>query len=196
MGRGGTLAPETPLRLEVTLLAACLRGQWPESESLSWLCLLSIWIEALLVITRVLRMQIGNCKIRSDWKWYGLLLVVLALSRPEEALWWFLSQLFRYFFLWNQWERTGRVGPSSLRTKTTFSSLANPLPSLFLYWCGNDSLLLLRSGLYSAMCTGTLEMDDSPSSTSLGKIWGKLLCYTLGSIREKGKSNKGLVVWN
>ena len=35
-------------------------------------------------------------------------------------------------------------------------------------------------------------MDDSPSSTSLGKIWGKLLCYTLGSIREKGKSNKGV----
>ena len=35
-------------------------------------------------------------------------------------------------------------------------------------------------------------MNASPSSTSLGNIPGKLFCYTLGSIREKGKSNKGL----
>ena len=33
-------------------------------------------------------------------------------------------------------------------------------------------------------------MDASPSITSLRKISGKLLCYTLCSIREKGKSNK------
>ena len=39
------------LSLEVTLTGACLRGQLPESESLSWLCLLSIQIEALLVVT-------------------------------------------------------------------------------------------------------------------------------------------------
>ena len=98
MDKGRTLAPGTSLRLEITLLAACLRGQWPESESLSWLCLLSIWIEALLVIMRFFRTQIGNCKMWSDWKWYGLLLVVLALSGPEKALRWLLSQLFRYFF--------------------------------------------------------------------------------------------------
>ena len=86
MERGGTLAPGTSLRLEVTSLAACLRGQRPESESLSWLCLLSIWIEALLVAMRFLRTQIGNCRICSDWKYSGLLsLVALALSRPEEA---------------------------------------------------------------------------------------------------------------
>ena len=30
------------------------------------------------------------------------------------------------------------------------------------------------------------------SSPSLGNIPGKLLCYTVGGIREKGKSNKGL----
>ena len=35
-------------------------------------------------------------------------------------------------------------------------------------------------------------MDASPSITSLRKISGKLLCYTLCSIREKGKSNNGL----
>ena len=36
------------------------------------------------------------------------------------------------------------------------------------------------------------KKDASPSSTSLGNIPGKLLCYTLGGIRAKGKSNKGL----
>ena len=100
MEQGGTLASGMSLKLEVTLLPACLRGQRPENESLSWLCLLSIWIEALLVAMRCLRTQIGNCRICSDWKYSGLLsLVALALSRPEEALWWLLSQLLRYSFL-------------------------------------------------------------------------------------------------
>ena len=49
MGVRRTPAPGTSLRLEVTLLAAGLRGQRPESESLSRLCFLSMWIEALLV---------------------------------------------------------------------------------------------------------------------------------------------------
>ena len=40
------------------------------------------------------------------------------------------------------------------------------------------------------MGTGTGKMDAS--SPSLGNIPGKLLCYTVGGIREKGKSNKGL----
>ena len=94
-----TLTPGMSLRLEVTLLAACLRGQRPESESLSWLCLLSIWIEALLVTMRFLRTQIRNCRIWSDWKCNGLLpLVALALSRPEKALQCLLSQLLRYSF--------------------------------------------------------------------------------------------------
>ena len=72
---GGTLAPGTSLRLEVTLLAACLRVESPK-VSLSWLCLWSMWIEALLVTMRFLRTQIGNCRIWSDWKCIGLLLVV------------------------------------------------------------------------------------------------------------------------
>ena len=87
MQQGGTLAPGTSLRLEVTSVAACLRGQRPENESLSWLCLLSIWIEALLVTMRFLRTQIGNCRIWLDWKCNGLLpLVALALTGPLEAL--------------------------------------------------------------------------------------------------------------
>jgi len=73
--------------------------------------------------------------------------------------------------------------------------------SLFPHWltlslsqklCGSDSLLLLWSGLYSGMSKGTWKMDASPSSPSWGNIPGKLFCYTLGGIREKDKSNKGL----
>ena len=80
-------------------LTACLRVRRPESESLSQLCLWSMWVEALLVTMRLLRTQIRNCRIWSDWKCNGLLpLVVLALSRPEEALWWLLPQWLRYSF--------------------------------------------------------------------------------------------------
>ena len=68
MERGGTLAPGMTIRLEVTSLAACLRGQRPESESLSRLCLLSVWVEALLVTVRLMRTQTGNCRIYSDWR--------------------------------------------------------------------------------------------------------------------------------
>ena len=99
MEQGGTLAPGMSLRLEVTLLADCLRGQRPKNESLSGLCLISIWIEALLVTMRFLRTQIGNCRIYSDWTYSGLLpLIVVTVSGSEEALWWLLSQLPRYSF--------------------------------------------------------------------------------------------------
>ena len=81
------LAPGTSLRLEVALLAACLRGQQPESESLSQPCLQSTWREALRAIMRFLRTQHRNSRIWSDWKCNGLLpLVTLALRGPEEAL--------------------------------------------------------------------------------------------------------------
>ena len=134
MERGGTIVPETFLRL--VGLAGCLRSQQRESESLSWLCHLSVWIEALLVTMRFLRAQIGNCKMWSYWKWYGLLLVVLALRGPEEALWWLLTQLLRYSFLWNLWKWTGRIGPSSLRTKITFSSLGPSTTSFAITYTG------------------------------------------------------------
>ena len=95
----GTLAPGTSLRLKVPLLAACLRQQWSESESLSWPYLRSIWMETLLTTVRFLRTQVGNPRIWSDRKGNGpLLLVMLALSKPQEALRWLLSQLLRYSF--------------------------------------------------------------------------------------------------
>ena len=160
----------------------------------------SIWIEALLVTMRFLRTQIRNCRIWSDWKYNGLLpLVVLALSGSEEALWWLLSQLLRYFFVWNLWKWTGRIGPRSSRTKITFSSLANPPPPLLLYWCGDtqkghlgccsslyDSPVLLWPGLYSGLCVGTHEMDVSPSSPSLGNIL-ESYSVTLGGRQRKGQ---------
>ena len=77
---GSVLAPGTSLRLEVTLLAACLRVESPK-VSLSWLCLRSMWIEALLVTMRFLRTQIGNCRIWSDWKCKGFLPLVVDQKR-------------------------------------------------------------------------------------------------------------------
>ena len=51
------------------------------------------------MIMRFLRTQVRNPGIRSDGKGNGLLpLVLLALSRPQEALWWLLSHLLRHSF--------------------------------------------------------------------------------------------------
>ena len=92
-GQSGTLASATSLSV------ASFRGQWPESESLSWLCLWSVWTEALLETMRFLRTQIRDCRIWLDWKCNGPLpLVVLAPRRPEKALQGLLFQLLRYFF--------------------------------------------------------------------------------------------------
>ena len=74
---GAALAPGASLRVEATLLAACLKGQRPENETFPRLCLRSMWIKALLVTMRVLRTQIRNCRMWSDWKCNGLLLLVV-----------------------------------------------------------------------------------------------------------------------
>ena len=78
------IEPASPV---ASALAGSLRGQGPESESLSRLCLLSMWIEALLGTMRFLRTHIRNCRICSDWKYGGLLpLAVVTVSGSEEAL--------------------------------------------------------------------------------------------------------------
>ena len=98
--RGRALVPGISLRLEAILLAACLRGQGPKSKSLSWLCLWSIWIAALLVTMRFLKTQNGNYRIWSACKCSGLLpLVVLALSRPEKALQWLVFNSLDILFV-------------------------------------------------------------------------------------------------
>ena len=59
-----------------------------------------------------------------------LSLVMLALSAPEEAFQWLLSQLLRYSFCGICGNET--KGLAHIRTKITFSSLASPSPSLLL----------------------------------------------------------------
>ena len=203
---GRTPAPGTSLSLEVILLAACLRGQWPESESLSRLCLLSVWIEAFLVTMRFLRTQIWNCKMWLDWNHSGLLLVVLVLSRPEKALWWLLSQLPIHSFCvicGNELEGLALV--------TWQQSLFPRWPSLHncfcfhVYWRGGtqkghlgccsslyNSPLLLRSGLCSGMYVGTRNTDASPRSPSLGNILGNYSAPPQVASEEMGKSNTGV----
>ena len=110
-----------------------------------------------------------------------------------------------YILLWNLWKWTGRIGSIACRQK-----LFPRWPTLRHLFCYHiyqhddtqkghldcclslcNSPLLLQSGLDSDISTGTQNTDASPSSTSLGNIPGKLLCYTLRGIREKVKSNKG-----
>ena len=59
-----------------------------------------------------------------------LSLVMLALSGPEEAFQWLLSQLLRYSFCGICGNET--KGLAHIRTKITFSSLASTSPSLLL----------------------------------------------------------------
>ena len=130
---GAALAPGASLRVEATLLAACLKGQRPENETFPRLCLRSMWIKALLVTMRVLRTQIGSCRIWSDWKCNGLLpLAALALSGPEEELWWLFSQLLTYSFCGICGNELEGLALKNSRTKITFSSLTTPSPSLLL----------------------------------------------------------------
>ena len=143
--------------------------------------------KALLVTMRFLRTSLGNCRICSDWKCNGLLpLVVLAISRPEKALQWLLSQLPRYSFCGicgNELEGLALVARGQKSPFPLWPTLHNPF-CYHIYWCDDTQkrqlvsfcsslynlMLLLRSGLYSGMCTGTCKTDASPSSPSLGNI--------------------------
>ena len=87
-----------------------------------------------------LRTQIRNCRIWSDWKYSGLLpLVVLTVSGSEEALWWLLSQLLRYSFCGicgNELEGLALVaqGQKSLFPRWP---ILHPLFCSHIYWCGD-----------------------------------------------------------
>ena len=151
---------------------------------------------------RFLMAQIGNCRIWPDWKCNGLLLLVaLARSGPEEALWWLLFKLLRYSFCGICRNKLEGLVLIAQGKKDPFFLTGQPSPPLLLsiYWRGGiqeghlgccsslyDSLLLLQSGLYLGMCIATHKMDASPSSPSLGTIPGNY-CYTLGGIRGKGQ---------
>ena len=159
---GGTLASGTSLRLEITLLAACLRGQSPKSESLSWLCLQSVWIEALLV-TMGFWGHTGHCRIWSGWKCGGLLpLEALALCVPEEARWWLFSQLPRYSFCGicgNELEALALVAWG--KKKNHFFLIGQPSTTSFaiLVWWhskGTSRLLFIPSWLTSSTVVRTV----------------------------------------
>ena len=110
--------------------------------------------------------------------------------------------------MWNLWERTGKTGPSKLRTDITFSSLADPPVSLFLShilvwqhsketsWISCSSLynpkLLLCSGLYSGMCTHTWNMDASPRRRAWETLQESYSAPPQVASEEKRKSDKGL----
>ena len=192
-GSEAELQLQQSLRLEVTRFAACLRGKRSDKESLSWLCLLSTWTEALLVATRFLRTQIGSCRIWPNWKCNGLLpLVALARSGPEEASWWLLSQLLRYSFCGICGNELEGLALIAQEQKSLFP--CQPiLHHLFWYHtqkghrggCSSlyDSPLLLRSGLYSGMCTGT----SFPQESQLGKHPGKTTLLHLTWHQRKGQ---------
>ena len=111
------------------------------------------------------------------------------------------------FFLWNLLKWTWRIGPSSSRTRITFSLLGSPPQPLLLshmWMCGDipkgdlgcrSSFVAHRftqSELYSGLCRGAHKMDASRCSPGLGSIPGRLLCFTPGGVRGKDKLNKGL----
>ena len=128
-GQSGTLASATSLSV------ASFRGQWPESESLSWLCLWSVWTEALLETMRFLRTQIRDCRIWLDWKCNGPLpLVVLAPRRPEKALQGLLFQLLRYSFCGMCGNELEGLALIAWGQKSLFPRWPTLLPSHMLAW--------------------------------------------------------------
>ena len=129
-----------------------------------------------------------------------LLATHLRGQRPE-------IESFLWLCLWSMWIKallitmkwTENIGPSSLRTKAIFSSLADPSAITYngMVTFGRDilgfgsslynSVFLLWSGLSSGMCTDTCKTDPSPSSPISGNIPGKPLWSTQGGIRRKGE---------
>ena len=167
-----------------------------------------MWVDALLLIMRFLKTQIGNCRIWSTWKCSGLPLVVLALSRPEKAFQWLVSQLPRYSFCGISGNELEGLALVSLAQKSLFPRWLT-LQSLFcyhIYWCGNtqkrhlgfscsslyNPKLLLCSGLYSGMCTHTWNMDASPRRRAWETLQESYSAPPQVASEEKRKSDKGL----
>ena len=119
--------------------------------------------------------KLGSCSSRSisevkgysDWKCNGLLpLVTLALSGPEEAFQWLLSQLLRYSFCGVCGNEMEGLALITRGQKSVFPHwpVLRHLFCYCLYWCGDAwkehlsfifMLVLLWSGIYSGLCTGT-----------------------------------------
>ena len=134
--------------------------------------------------------KLGSCSSRSvsevkgysDWKYNEFPpLVMLALSGPEENFQWLLSQLLRYSFCGvcgNEMEGLALITRGQKSLFPHWLALHH-LFCYHLYWCGDAWKehvgfmfvpVLLWSGIYSGSCTGTQEMNVSPSSLSLGGV--------------------------
>ena len=133
----GALAPR--ISLKVTLLTACLRSQDPEDDSLSWLCLWTIWVEGFIASMRFPRAQFRNPRTWPYWKCNRLFpSVELALSGPEKALQWLLSESLRYSFWKIYGDELEGLALIAQGQKSTFPHWA-ALYYLFcyhIYWCG------------------------------------------------------------
>ena len=133
-------------------------------------------LEALLASVRFLRIKAEKSGLEvQQASSFGS-----AVSGSEEALWWLLSQLLRYFFYGicgNELEGSALVawGQKSL--------FPHWWPFCYhIYRCGApqkghlgcsslyDWLLLLRRGLYSGTCMGAWKMDVSPASPTSENI--------------------------
>ena len=84
-----------------------------------------MWTEALLVTMRSLRTQMGNCRIWSDWKCNGFLHLVVLLTDQRRFSGSLCLDSLDILSV-ESVEMNWKIGPRSLRTKITFSSLANP----------------------------------------------------------------------
>ena len=118
---GGALAPGTSLRLEVHVLAACFKGQQPKSESLSWLCFWSVWIQALLVTMRFLS------KSRT---WLSNFHFTLKCNGLSHTLSWSFTHDFcniDYYTLYIDYLENTSCGSSNVGTLQHKSSLTSPL---------------------------------------------------------------------
>ena len=148
--------------------------------------------------------SISEVKGYSDWKYNEFLpLVTLALSGPEEALQWLLSQLLRYSFCGicgNELEGLALITRGQKSLFPHWPALHH-LSCYCLYCCGDawkEHLgymfipVLLWSGIYSGSCTGTQVMNVSPSGLSLGAILEGNSDCTPGGIRDQGFNGEEL----
>ena len=160
-------------------------------------------MEALLVTTRLSRTQIGNCRVWLDWNYSGLFpLAVLALSRPEKALWWLLSQPLRYFFCGSCENELEGLALVAWGQKSLFL-IGWPF-CYHIYWHGHTQgtswLLFVPLWLTMSIVVRTvlrnvsrhIKMDASPSSPSLGNIPKDYSAPPWVVSEEKGKSNEDL----
>ena len=160
-------------------------------------CLTLLGVECLEARWNSSPKSISQVKGYSDRKYSTLLpLVMLALSGPEEALQWLLSQLLRYSFCGVCGNEMEGLALITRGQKSVFPHwpVLRHLFCYCLYWCGDAwkehlsfifILVLLWSGIYSGLCTGTQVMKGAPSGLSLGGIPEGYSDCTLGGIRGK-----------